>query len=79
MYKTIEQISQEYDGQWVFMINCKKDKHSSVSGGEVVFFDKSMNKVLQTMKTSNEKGNSTYVRYIGALPEGVELLLCPSN
>jgi len=75
MYKTIEQIETEYDGQWVFMINCKKDNHNAVSGGEVVFHDKSMNAVLRNMRAANKKGNSTYVRYVGVLPEGVAVML----
>ena len=36
MYKTIEQIHHEYDGQWVFLINCTEGEHNSVAGGEVV-------------------------------------------
>ena len=75
MYKPIEQIEREYDGQWVFMINCKKDSHNAVSGGEVVFHDKSMNAVLRNMRESKKKGNSTYVRYVGVLPEGVAVML----
>ena len=75
MYKLMEQIEKEYDGQWVFMINCQKDKYNAVSGGEVVFHDKSMNAVLRIMKATKEKGNSTYVRYVGILPEGVAVML----
>ena len=75
MYKPMEQIEKEYDGQWVFMVNCQKDNHNSVSGGEVVFHGKSMNEVLINMKQSNIIGNSKYVRYIGNLPEGVAVML----
>ena len=75
MYKSMEQIEQEYNGQWVFMINCTKDKYHSVVGGEVLFSDKSMNAVLRTMKSTKTNGNSTYVRYIGNLPEGVAVIL----
>ena len=75
MYKTIEQIEKEYDGQWILMVNCQKDKLNSIAGGEVVFHDKSMNEVLSNMKLYKEKGFSAYVRYIGVLPEGVALVL----
>lgn len=75
MYKTMEEINKEYDGQWVFMINCRKDDYSAVDGGEVVFHDISMNKVLRAMKSTKTKGNSNYVRYIGTLPEGVAVML----
>lgn len=75
MYKTMEQMEKEYDGQWVFMINCQKNNQNAVSGGEVIFHDKSMNAVLHNMKKSKEKGNSRYVRFIGTLPEGVAVIL----
>ena len=75
MYKSIAQIEKEYDGQWVFMINCQTDERQSVVGGEVAFYDKSMNTVLRHLKHSNTSGNSTYVRYVGNLPEGVSVML----
>ena len=71
MYKTIEQIKTEYDGFWVYLINCVKDEYHSVIGGEVAFHGKSMNEVLRGMASCDKKGNSVYVRYIGELPEGV--------
>ena len=75
MYKAMDQIEKEYNGKWVFMINCKKDEFSSVIGGEVVYDDKSMNEVLRNMKKHDPNGTSVYVRYIGKLPEGVAVLL----
>ena len=75
MYKTMEEIENEFNGQWVFMVNCKKDKYNAIKGGEVVFNHVSMNAVLKNMKMSNRNGNSTYVRYIGVLPEGVAVML----
>ena len=70
MYKTMEEIEKESNGQWVFMVDCKKDKYNAVKGSEVVFHHVSMNTVLKNMKMSDKNGNSTYVRYIGVLPEG---------
>ena len=74
MYKPIEQIEKEYDGQWVFLANLQKDELNSVVGGEVVFSDKSMNAVLRKMKASKDTVNSVYVRYVGNLPEGVSVM-----
>ena len=74
MYKTMEQIEKEYDGQWVYLINCKTDELHSVVGGVVALHGKSMNEVLQGMAAYGEKGDSVYVRYIGSLPEGVAIL-----
>jgi len=75
MYKTIEQIEKEYDGNWVIMVNYRQNKLNSVIGGEVVFHDTSMNKVLNNMKYYKEKGLSVYVRYVGIIPEGVAIVL----
>ena len=49
MYKTIEQIHHEYDGQWVFLINCTEGEHNSVAGGEVVLSSERRDKVLREM------------------------------
>ena len=40
-----------------------------------IFLARTMNAILRAMKASKEKGNSTYVRYIGELPEGVAVML----
>ena len=74
MYKPMEQIQDEYNGYWVFMINCVKDEFHSVIGGEVIEFRKNMNEILKCMATYDNQVNSTYVRYIGQLPEGIALL-----
>ena len=71
MYKSIQQIQQEYDGYWVYIINCEKDEHHSVIGGEVLFYGKSMNEVLQRMRQYDKVTDSVYVRYFGELPQGV--------
>jgi ribulose bisphosphate carboxylase small subunit len=44
-------------------------------GGEVIFHDKSMNTVLQNMKLSHKESKSKYVRFMGALPEGVAIVI----
>ena len=75
MYKTMEQIQKDYDGQWVYMINCKHNDRGSVIGGIVALHSDSMNKVLRGMAAYDKDADSVYVRYIGDLPEGVAILL----
>ena len=73
MYKSMQDIEKEYDGYWVFMINCKKGELHEVIGGEVIAFNKDKDSVA---KLWGKKYNSkTYFRYIGSIPEGMGVLL----
>ena len=75
MYKTIEQIHQEYDGCWVFLINCKEGEHNSIAGGEVVLSSERRDKVLREMAEYKHEKSETYILYAGKIPEGVSVLL----
>jgi len=75
MYKTIEQIHYEYDGQWVFLINCNEGEHNSVAGGEVVLASERRDKILREMSNYRHEKSDTYVFYAGKIPEGVSVLL----
>ena len=50
MYKIIESINEEFNEQWVFMINCEKDNNRAVMGGKVVLRSESRDKVIRGMK-----------------------------
>ena len=75
MYKTIEQVHQEYDGQWVFVINCEKDEYGSVSGGEVVLNSQSRANVIREMERYDYEKSLTFVGYVGKIPKEVGLVL----
>ena len=75
MYKTIEQIHKEYDGQWVFLINCKKWEYHSTIGGEVVLSSERRDKVLREMEKYKHEKSRTLIFYAGKIPEGVSVLL----
>ena len=75
MYKTIEEIHKEYDGQWIFMINCKKGEYGSVIGGEVVLHDKNRDIVFQGMEKYDYEPSRTYFRYAGRIPEEISVIL----
>ena len=74
MYKTMEQIQKDYDGQWVFMINCDENERGSVVGGEVVLHSESRAKVYRNMKAADNRTSLTFIGYVGEIPEGVALL-----
>ena len=75
MYKTMEQIHTEYDGQWVFMINCVQDEYGSIAGGEVVIYSENRDNVIRKMEAYDFEQSLTYIRYAGKVPEGVSFLL----
>ena len=74
MYQTMEQIEKDYDGQWVFMINCQRNKRGSIIGGEVVLHSENRNNVIRKMKEADNKTSLTFIGYVGKLPEGVAFL-----
>ena len=75
MYQAIEQIHIDYDGQWIFMINCKEGPHGSIIGGEVVLHSKNRDDVFLGMEEYDHEPSMTYFRYAGRVPEGASFLL----
>ena len=75
MYQPIEQIHIDYDGQWIFMINCKEGQHGAIIGGEVVIHSKNRNDVFRDMEQYDYEPSLTYFRYAGQIPEGTSVLL----
>jgi len=71
MYKTIEQVHEEYDGQWVYLINLKKNELGTVIGGEVSVHNESRDKVLRSMNSRD----GIYVFYAGEIPAEVSIVL----
>ena len=70
----MEQIEKEYDGQWVFMINCKCNERGTVLGGEVVLHSDKKNNVVGKTKEVYKKTSQTFTGYVGNLPEGLSFL-----
>jgi len=71
----MEQIHEEYDGQWVFMINIEQDESGSVVGGEVALHSESRESVVRRMKNCDRGKGKYYLRYAGRVPEDVAVLL----
>ena len=74
MYKTMEQIERDYNGQWVFMVNCKRSHRGSIIGGEVVLHSESRAKVVRSMSKADNGDSLTFIGYVGSVPEGVAYL-----
>ena len=75
MYKTIEQIHKEFNGEWVFMINCEEGMYGSVAGGVVVLHSENRDVVVRGMENYVHEPSVTYFRYAGQIPEGVSVIL----
>ena len=75
MYQTIEQVHKDFDGQWVFMINCKKGCRNSIAGGEVVLHSENRDVVIRGMEKYDYEPSMTYFRYAGRIPEGMSVVL----
>ena len=73
MYMTIEEIELEYDGNWVFMVNCKWSKYHKIIGGEVAAASKDKEEIIEMW--SKPDNNEPYFRYFGSLPEEVSSYL----
>ena len=75
LFKTVEQIHAEFDGHWVFLINCKEGEHNSVSGRVVAIASKQRDRVLREMEAYRGEKSDTYIFYAGRIPKGVSVLL----
>jgi hypothetical protein len=71
MYKTIAEIHDEFNGQWVYLTDLRENERGTVIGGEVSAHSESRDNVV--MKILPEKG--IYVIYAGKIPEGVSVIL----
>ena len=73
MYLTMQEIEENYDGYWVFLINCKKGEHNEIIGGEVLAFNKNKKPIAELW--GKEYDCIIYFRYFGSIPEGMGVLL----
>ena len=75
IFKTIEEINNEYNGQWVFLIWCIRNDEDIIVGGEVAIHSESRDKVIRGMQEYIMEESDTYLRYAGEIPEGVNVIL----
>ena len=75
MIESINEINQKYDGEWVFLINCKIDEEGNLVEGEVAIHSKSRDEVFRNMIDFKDAPAMTSIRYAGKIPKGVNVLL----
>jgi len=73
MYQTMSEIEEQYDGKWVFMTNCKKGESNEIVGGVVIASNSNKKAVAELW--GNNYDSETYFRYVGAIPDGMGVLL----
>jgi hypothetical protein len=64
----MEQVWQEYDGYWVYMVNCREDEYGSAIGGEVIKYDKDKRVIYKEIGKHPGKGHQ-FFSYIGKIPD----------
>ncbi|MCL2053396.1 MAG: hypothetical protein FWG90_03000 [Oscillospiraceae bacterium] len=65
MYKTMEEIEKEYDGNFVCMINYKKNNFYRIIGGEVIAYGKDKFEIQDIWGDTP----GSFYQYIGEFPE----------
>ena len=73
MYLTMREIEKKYDGHWIFMTNCVKGDLNEIVGGVVIAFSKSKKPIAELW--DKEYDSDIYFRYIGAIPDGMGVIL----
>lgn len=71
MIQTIEQINKQYNGNWVFLINCEVAENGDIVQGEVICHSKSREEVFRKMHECKNSDTMFSIRFAGEIPEGV--------
>lgn len=75
MYLSMEEIHEKFDGQWVYLINCKEEEYGDTIGGEVVLHSERRDKVIREMSKYYGEKSITLIAYAGKIPEEVSVIL----
>ena len=67
MYRTMQEIEKEYDGNFVCIVNCKKDNFHGIIGGEVIAVSKNKMEVQEVWGKTPE----SFYQWIGEFPDAV--------
>ncbi|MCL1822778.1 MAG: hypothetical protein FWG44_01115 [Oscillospiraceae bacterium] len=65
MYKTMEEIEREYDGNFICMINYKKNEYYGIIGGEVIAVSKNKKEILEIWG----KTPRSFYQWVGEFPD----------
>ena len=72
---TIENMHKEFNGEWVYMINCDEDANGDIISGEVIAHDKNRAALFKKISEYTGEKKRTYIRYAGNLPDEIDVLL----
>lgn len=75
MIESINEINKKYNGEWVFLINCKNDENGNLVEGEVVLHSISRDEIFRNMGKYKDHPSMLSIRFAGQLPKGVNVLL----
>ena len=76
IYLSLTDINVQYDGEWIYAIDCQEDDVGTILGGKVVLHSRNRDDVIRGMFKRNEENPATTLfRYAGRIPEEVSLLL----
>ena len=76
MYLSMPDINAQYDGEWIYAIDCQEDDVGTILGGKVVLHSRNRDDVVRSMfKYEEETETQTLFRYAGKIPEGVSIVL----
>jgi hypothetical protein len=75
MYLPIIDVHKKYNGQWVFLINCRLTDRGSIAGGEVALHSENRERVIRDIDKYDHDKSETYFSYAGEAPEGFSMLI----
>lgn len=70
MYLDINTIKEKYDGNWIFLVNCKKSEDGALQGGELICASSHRLDVVNSMKHFKANVNNIALKYIGEMSKG---------
>ena len=69
----LEEIKQQYDGEWVLIVNPRFDENLEVIEGEVWAHSTNVEMIYRSLSVS--KGHPASIEYMGDLPEDFVAIL----
>ena len=69
MYLDLSTIKEKYDGNWIFLINCKSSTDGTLEGGEIVCASSNRVDVVESIKNFKSQMSSFALKYIGEAPK----------
>ena len=76
MFLSKEEINTQFDGEWIYAIDCEEDDAGTILGGNVILHSRNRDDVIRAMVDYEKKIETlTYFRYAGKIPEEISIIL----